>query len=559
MAYNIGGFQDNGGFQVTGARVPYGMGRQYGSAMSLGIGQGNGLISHMGRPDHLRLGEYERALLTDDAVASGLEFIKLAIMSSVRGYYHPDARVQQFVTDALKRMSSNWRLAMGELVMSSLWAGFGVSESSYAADNGMIWLSDIANYNPRSIQFHVNQQGKLTEGETALFNSGFTTGIWQDNLYGMPVRIPMRKSVVVTHNRMYGNYYGESLIRRVYKNWRLKEVVLELWNIALDRHGTPIIYMILPPGDTGREIADPFAPGGYRAESLNDAGVAALQNLHTGSGLVMTRPQAQDDVTIGALTTGNNFGDTFVNAVKYYNRAIWRGFMIPQLLLQENDQASLGSGAAATHFKVFKMLLQQLAQEIIEPFTEQVIGRLVRVNFANITDPGHFILTPSDPETASALVMQMEMLDRLHATNGTIAKDINAMRVACDLEPLSGKELEEVIALNNRRIEADLKAKVAASEQALAKKSEVEVKRFDAKNRGQAALGQIEIAESQLEQTRIKNEMDHALRRQELLQKARAEKAKSNATARQNFSMNQADLEGSQEAADRIMEERGVD
>src|SRR5690606_29527644 len=55
-----------------------------------------------------------------------------------------------------------------------------------------------------------------------------------------------RKVIHYVHNGRFGNPYGSSAGRRVYKNWLLKDALLRMWATALDRFGTPLLAAIVP-------------------------------------------------------------------------------------------------------------------------------------------------------------------------------------------------------------------------------------------------------------------------------------------------------------------------
>jgi len=441
---------------------PRGYTKQVGSSLSYWAS--STIYGFLGHPEYLRLAEYERAMTTDETIKSAIRFIRLSIQGSLGEYVHPDPEIQQFVRDNLNRMKGSYKSVLGELIVSSLWSGFGVSEVVYKAEDGRIWIDYVTNYNPRNITFHVNENGMLTEGEKAAFNSGFSTGIWQDRIGKTPVRLPMNRCVMVTHEKRHNNYYGESALKPVYKNWRLKEAVLEMWNIALDRYGTPVTYAVVPNGYTGREVPDMSNPGKQRPETIADSTEQAIANIHTGTGLVIERPSPTDDIDLGTLTTGNNFGEAFRDALKYYNKAIYQALLIPALLLSEQDKGGLGSGnATAIHFEVYKLILNQIYDEIVEPFVEQCIGRLIRLNFGH-KDPGRFEMSPYDIATAQATAQMAGLLKESGGFDNTNPRDINWLRARCGMEMLDEAGMKKLVDYNKRMADAVIKQMTATVE-----------------------------------------------------------------------------------------------
>lgn len=432
------------------AKLPRGYSKQVGSSLSYWTSQS--VYGFFGHPEYLRLAEYERALTTDETIGAGIEFLKLSILASMGPYWHPNPEIVDFVNDNFARMKGSYKGALGELAMSSMWAGFGVSETVYKAEDGKVWIDYIANYNPRTLTMYVNVNGQLTQGEVPAFNVAFRTGIWQDRLGGAPVQLPLQRCCLVSHNKRYNNYYGESALKRIYKNWRLKEAVLEMWNVALDRYGTPVVYAIVPQGYTGGQVPDPTSPGGVRAETFGDATEMAISNIHTGTGLVITNPTADaTQIKLGTLTTGNNFGGAFEEAIKYYNKMIFRGLLIPALLLNENERGNLGSGSATMiHFEVYKMVLTELYQEIIQPFVEQVLGPLIRINFGD-PNPGRFEHSPWDPATMEIMASIFEKMVMVGAIDNTDVNDINMMRARVGLDPME-EDRAKRLAKKNRAL-----------------------------------------------------------------------------------------------------------
>ncbi len=422
-------------------QLPRGYSQQVGSSLSSLTALS--IYGFYGHPEYIRLAEYERMLTTDETVGMGIEFIKLAIQASLGEYTHPNTEIKDFVLDVFDKMEGSHKTAIGELAVSALWAGFGVSEAVYKPERSpkfgpRIYIDYVANYNPRTIHLHVNRKGRLVEGDPAVFNTAFTSGIWQDQLGHPAVQLPMARCCLATHNKRYNNYYGEPALKRIYKNWRLKESVLEMWNVALDRYGTPVTYAIVPTGYTGNEVADPSNPGQMKPETIGESTAQAITNIHTGTGLVIVRPSPQDDIELGTLTTGNNFGDSFIEAIRYYNTAILRGLLIPQLLIQEQSGALGGQAVAAIHFEIFKMLLGQLYEEIVEPFVEHIIGRLIKINFGE-DNPGKFRMSPYDAATTELMSSVFVNLCNIGALDMTDVTDLNIVRAACGVPTLDAE------------------------------------------------------------------------------------------------------------------------
>ncbi len=429
-------------------RLPKGNARQVGSTLS----RGSAMLQPYLTPGQMsKLIEYERASRTDETVGSGIEFMKLALIASIRDYYHPDPEIKEFVRKSLDEMTGTAAYAIGELAESALIFGYSVSEILWKLVDGKIQIDELMNYHPASIIIWPTAQGRLLDRHP-LDNPFYIPpagishcGIWQLGLDGATYNhLPLNKVCLVTHGKRSGIYTGTSAIQRIYKNWKLKDIVLEMYNVALDRYGTPVTYAIVPAGMTPDMVTDPNT-GKLRNKTIREAAEEALANMHRGTSLVFQRPSMQDDVKVDALTTGNNFGSVFLDAINYYNKAIYRGLLIPQLLLEEGSAGLSNPGAI--HWQVFKLMIQAFAKEIIEPFCEQVIGRMIQYNFKD-TRPGQFIVEPFDPAVSSILATVFDKLVKNGYLNPGDQDDLNEVR---ELFGLPTKDFKPVVTSEDQR------------------------------------------------------------------------------------------------------------
>ncbi len=443
----------------TVGALPRGSAKQVGSSvLTATVSNINGFLAN---PDAIRLSEYERAMSTDATIASALDFVRLSVLASMGEYQHENPRIQEFVRENLAAMEGNFRSAVGELVLSGLWAGFGLSEIIWTVENGSLYIERLANYHPATIHIAVDSHGYLAENGEPMTTGAKTPGIYQRSALssGDYQRIPLNKCCLVTHRKRHNNYYGESAIRRIYKNWKYKDPGLEMWAIALDRYGTPVVYAIVPNVATGREVVDSYAEGGKRAEMLSDTAVDAISKIHLGTGLVLENPDPENEVKIGTITTGNNYGSSFENFIAYMDKAIYRGLLIPSLIF--NDGKGGMNSTANTHFEVYKLMIEALYSEFIEPFTEQVIGRLVRYNF-NENDPGYFPMIPFDATTAEMLANVLDKMVNVGAVDPSDLSDLNTIRQTVGL-PIRKEPVIESIdhVVPDKARELDIKEKAA--------------------------------------------------------------------------------------------------
>lgn len=62
--------------------------------------------------------------------------------------------------------------------------------------------------------------------------------------------LPLNKVILYTHNGKFGNPYGTSRLKRCYKNWKIKDVILKAWALTCERYGSP--YTIAKTTGYGR-------------------------------------------------------------------------------------------------------------------------------------------------------------------------------------------------------------------------------------------------------------------------------------------------------------------
>lgn len=426
------------GMSTFRGRVPRNMASQLGS--SLDTFYGSTFSAFSGRVDTAKMREFERAALTDPTVSCGVEFLILSILSCIGPYTHPNPKVRDFVDEAFIRIAGSLKLVLSDHLYSRIVGGFGLGEKMLSVADNRLWLKSIIHYQPRTIRFYPNEKGQLTDNEPSIYSPYQRSGIYQDRPNDMPVRLPQNKVFYTANKPRYGNYYGVSKILPVYRHFRIKEAVMEMNNIALDRYGTPIPVILVPPGTTGERRPDPNNSNGYVEVTNRQAAEEAVANISTGYGLVLTNTEENNKVAVSMLGTQNNYGSAFLDSLAYHNREIFRGLLIPQLLLQENSSNQLGAGSASTvHFEVYKLMLRQIVDEVLDGLLDQVVQPLIYANFG-VEDPGGFVVTAFDPESAKLLAETHGMLIDRGFISPQLDKDLDHVRGIQGLPALDAKE-----------------------------------------------------------------------------------------------------------------------
>lgn len=411
-------------------------------------------------PDKQHMVEYEIAFRTNPIINRALNFIKTTMLASLGSYTHSDDRAKDYVNELLSTMDSNLLDELGQLIVSSLWSGVGVSEKIFEARDGKIFLKKLINYHPRSLTFVTNRQGELVDNSSDVITPTFPrTGVWQHipsnllvklaatrkrNQWANYFRIPVNKLVIVAHNRRHGNIAGESALAPV---WLSYQMLMETWQnlmITTERYGSPQVAAIVPKGITSEKInfVDPeTGTPGVRPKTLAEKAVEQLSQLSSTSALVFEEPPGianQERIRLQNISSFNNFGDNFLSPINQLYSDILVGLGVPPLLFLEHS-GGLGAGAIAqVHAETYKQQMIALYHQFVEPFCEQVIGQLLYLNFG-IKDPGKFTFNPFD--LASADTMIKVFTDAIHhgILDSSTEEDLQWSRVKLGI-PLASQE-----------------------------------------------------------------------------------------------------------------------
>jgi hypothetical protein len=368
-------------------------------------------------PSTVSVETFKRMVDTDETVGSGVDFLTTCLAARLGLYTHPSEEVAKFVNKALNEIQGGWTNAVKEMLSAS-WAGFSVGEKVWANTNDGFVPKKIVQLPPGTLLFETDRTGELTiDGilqyqrnyNPALFGSGtnylfgFSTATtsgspnWRPDLYAkmgdypfplrtpnmfsyMSVRIPVRKCIHYSFDcsGKFGNPYGRSLLRRAYKHWVLKDTVLQMMAVALDRKGTPLQVWYVDPAATFID-SDKYVAGkdlqnmniGIRAQ---DAVKKALSRVHNDSVIIMPGKKGQF-VEHDFINQQSNAQD-FIAALNYLDTRIMRALLLPPLVFSSGDGAgsyALGQEHAKTFDKILDGFLAGLKQTLM-PFIKEIIA-----------------------------------------------------------------------------------------------------------------------------------------------------------------------------------------
>ena len=194
------------------------------------------------------------------------------------------------------------------------------------------------------------------------FNVGSDGGLESIEQYGHidtsgPVSIPVNRLVAYVYEREGGNWAGNSLLRPAYKNWLLKDRLLRINTMTLERNGLGI----------------PIYEGGPDEKDLT-AGTAMAQGMRAGESAGGATPNGSK---MRLVAPEGQLPDA-MPSIRYHDEQIARAVLAHFL----NLGTQTGSWALGSTFAdFFTLSLQALAQQIADVATQHVVEDLVDWNY----------------------------------------------------------------------------------------------------------------------------------------------------------------------------------
>lgn len=431
-------------------------------------------------PSSVSVETFKRMIDTDDTVGSAVDFLSICLSARMGAYMHPSEEVTKFVNDALAKIDGGFVNAQKEL-LSAAWAGFAVEEQVWANDPMGFIIKKLASLPPQTILFEVERTGELTRDGILQYqrnyNPAFAAGgvsylfgfsvnalspinnyspdpyaklgdfpypLRTANTYNyLSIRIPRSKVIHYAFDAQgkFGNPYGRSLLRRCYKYYVIKDAVLQMLAIALDRKGTPLTLVYADPNTT---LRDPEKAGlttqvgGQRNYGIR-ADVAARQafkNIHNDSVVILPGKKGQAFETDIVTHTSN--ANDFLETLRFCNQSIMRALLLPSLIFTNGD----GSGAYALgqeHAKTFDKILDSILSGFKAVLVDQLVSRLIKMNFpSSVWEKegfGDFTKRELSQEEIGKELESIERAVNIGAIDMNDLNDLNVIREKIGFEP----------------------------------------------------------------------------------------------------------------------------
>jgi len=273
----------------------------------------DGLLVGDYNPEEIGFDEYKKMLNYDSQVIAGWDLITMGVLMKGWRIKHPNPKIAASLTTALNRLiMPNARDAMKEMAKAIAY-GFTVTEVVFEEWKGM-WVprqkNGLKTLDPQYIKFYSDAYGNLYKIE--------------QRIGGERVNLPLFRTLVWTHEKEWGNFYGKSILRGCYKNWFIKDAMLKFANIAYERFGSPSLLGI------ARNITE------------KDQILEQLEHLYARSQGVIVKHDENDPTDIKVIESSRS-EMPFDRYIQYQDEMILRRMLIGQRIFEG------GGGTSAAH------------------------------------------------------------------------------------------------------------------------------------------------------------------------------------------------------------------
>jgi len=377
------------------------------------------------QPNRQKLALCDYALKEEPIFFDGVQKMTHFVRAKLGEFYHEDETITEFIRANTIKLKS-W---LSEITFSLLWSGRGDSEivykrckSTYTSNPFEIWIDKIVNFHPLDVYFVFDEFNCLSHGKKSP-NKQYQSGIWvpaplsfretydlNKDYDGHRVRLPESKVWHTAINSYGNNSTGLSQFESGIKFFLYKQLFLEMNSTALDRYGNPLIYAVVPPGNTDQVIKEP--DGSVRYKSYHQVVTEILEDLGGKSSIVLTQVDKDHPVKLDSLTTGNNFSGAFDSAIKLREDNMMIAMGIPNLILKDNNNGLGTGGAAERQMEAFLLLIDSIYDTVMTDFMH-VIKYLIEWNFPPEMHKGKFGVFNSKILRVSELNVLGNITDKL--------------------------------------------------------------------------------------------------------------------------------------------------
>lgn len=401
------------------------------------FGQSSNLMS---RPLQTRLKTYEQMAKYDPLIKQGLNILIDALLGSISFEpEHPDPDISNFIKytneHLLQEYAIDIKSILRNVIKTSIWAGFSVTESIYEIVDSKVLLKDLVTYHPSTIIIRTDKKGRLDENNVSGDSAHLRSGIYQHN---NQIPIPLWKVALLTHDFEYNNYYGTSALEACYRWHIIKEAMTDLMTIALERHGNPLSVYIIPNLMTSELMENPLTG---ETESVNAQQLLERQLQQTAEGdishIILPFVDSSMKPDVKVINTPQNLTVEYTNAIRFCEVQQIRNLLLPYGFIESSfsDANAGNSSSEERQIEIFNRVLHSLYLMYVIPFVKQVYQRLIKLNFNrdSASIPPTFALRKATrPEDRVALMQMIKGLTDFGYFNPTNKLDWAMVREMVD-------------------------------------------------------------------------------------------------------------------------------
>lgn len=371
-------------------------------------------------PDNIPIEMYERMLDTDETVFSGIEFLTMSALARLGQYTHTDQKIQDFVNENLVQMDGNFIEACGD-ILTALAFGFSTTEILWKTVGGQVRLRGLQTLHPKTVHLDIETEGP---------NKNKLKTVWQ-NFRGLyQATLPPDKVIHYAHRGKFGNLYGRSRLKPAFKSWFIKDVILKAWGACCERYGTPFRVGKVRGGNT--MMTNPATGAQVNLFSYTSA---LLDKLGEKGSLAV-----DENTDVQLVYPTKNFGEDFHQLVGYCNTMTYRALGLPSLIA---DQGSTGSySLGKQHYELFVLVLEHILNELIDTVIDQLIRRLIEMNFGPQDNYGDFTREKLQAEDEKLISEVLTNLRTSGAIDPERLDDLNWMRDRVGLPLLEEEDIQ---------------------------------------------------------------------------------------------------------------------
>lgn len=311
-------------------------------------------------------------MLKDGQVKAGLDMIKLSATSrgfTVTGDDPETRKYADFINQNFEMLQGNLEDTIAEM-LSALEYGFSCTEKVFEYKDGKIMLKKLKVLDPHTISVKTNKFGDI---EYVIQRIG-----------SKEIKIPRNKIIWYAYDKRFGNLYGNSILRNVYKHWYIKDKMYRFANIAYERYGTPLLI---------GKVQD--------ARDVNKM-TKLLEKINAMTGLAIS---GGDDIK---AIQGSNAD--FIGYIEHHDRKIMEAMLVPPMLLGLSRGQSGSYALTGNQFDIFMIRLEALQRDLKSLIEEEIIRPLIDLNFPNVKAYPAFNFKPLANEDIEKMARVFNMM-----------------------------------------------------------------------------------------------------------------------------------------------------